>query len=95
MADEAALPDELAAMVLRVDELVRHFEEYPDPLVRGPAMELLQLVDGLHRGGLRRFCWQLPRARGSRLYAGTLHVYAPQLHSLLSHGRAREEPGGQ
>lgn len=63
MADEAGLPDELAATVLRVDELVRHFEEYPDPLVRGPAMELLQLVDGLHRAGLRRLA-ELLRAAG-------------------------------
>ena len=54
MADEPVLSDELAATVMRVDELVQHFEEYPDPLVRGPAMELLQLIDGLHRGGLRR-----------------------------------------
>ena len=53
MSDEA-LPDELGALVTRLDDLVRHFEEYPDPLVRGPAIELLQLVDSLHRAGLRR-----------------------------------------
>jgi hypothetical protein len=63
VADEPFLPDELAATVMRVDELVRHFEEYPDPLVRGPAMELLQLIDGLHRGGLRRLT-DLLRAAG-------------------------------
>jgi hypothetical protein len=63
VADEPFLPDELAATVMRVDELVRHFEEYPDPLVRGPAMELLQLIDGLHRGGLRRLA-DLVRAAG-------------------------------
>src|ERR687886_2904879 len=63
VADEPFLPDELAAAVMRVDELVRHFEEYPDPLVRGPAMELLQLIDGLHRGGLRRLA-DLVRAAG-------------------------------
>jgi hypothetical protein len=63
VADEPVLPDELAATVMRVDELVQHFEEYPDPLVRGPAMELLQLVDGLHRGGLRRLA-DLLRAAG-------------------------------
>ena len=63
MADDAGLPDELAATVLRLDELVRHFEEYPDPLVRGPAVELLQLIDGLHRGGLRRLA-DVVRAAG-------------------------------
>jgi hypothetical protein len=57
------LPDRLAASVMRLDELVRHFEEYPDPLVHGPAIELLQLVDGLHRGGLRRLA-ELLRAAG-------------------------------
>ena len=63
MADEPVLPEELAATVMRVDELVQHFEEYPDPLVRGPAIELLQLIDGLHRGGLRRLA-DLLRAAG-------------------------------
>jgi hypothetical protein len=63
VAGEPVLPDELAATVMRVDDLVRHFEEYPDPLVRGPAMELLQLIDGLHRGGLRRLA-DLLRAAG-------------------------------
>ena len=62
MSDEA-LPDELGALVTRLDDLVRHFEEYPDPLVRGPAIELLQLVDGLHRAGLQRIA-DLLRAAG-------------------------------
>jgi hypothetical protein len=57
------LRDDLAAAALRLDDLVRHFEEYPDPLVRGPAIELLQLVDGLHRPGLRRIA-DLLRAAG-------------------------------
>jgi hypothetical protein len=39
---------------MRVDDLVRHFEEHPDPLVREPALELLQHVDALHRRGLLR-----------------------------------------
>ena len=62
MADEP-LPDELRALITRLDDLVRHFEEYPDPLVRGPAIELLQLVDSLHRAGLRRIA-DLLRAAG-------------------------------
>jgi hypothetical protein len=57
------LRDDLAAAAMRLDDLVRHFEEYPDPLVRGPAIELLQLVDGLHRPGLRRIA-NLLRAAG-------------------------------
>ena len=61
MPDEP-LPDELAALVTRLDDLVRHFEEYPDPLVRGPAIELLQLVDGLHRAGLQRIAHLLRTA---------------------------------
>jgi hypothetical protein len=48
------LPDELAAEVMRADDLVRHFEEHPDPLVRESALQLLQHVDRLHRFGLQR-----------------------------------------
>ncbi|MDQ3811581.1 MAG: hypothetical protein M3336_14965 [Chloroflexota bacterium] len=48
------LPDEVAVAVVRVDELVRHFEEHPDPLVRDQVIELLQRVDRLHRAGLAR-----------------------------------------
>ena len=62
MTDEP-LPDALAAAVLRVDALVRHFEEHPDPAVRDEVVELLQQVDGLHRGGLRRLA-SLLRAAG-------------------------------
>jgi hypothetical protein len=57
------LPAELAATVLRVDELVRHFEEHPDPFLRDQVVELLQRVDGLHRPGLRRVA-ELLRAAG-------------------------------
>jgi hypothetical protein len=57
------LPAELAATVVRVDELVGYFLEHPDPLVRGNAEELLQRVDGLHRAGLRRLT-DLLRAAG-------------------------------
>jgi hypothetical protein len=57
------LPNELATAAMRVDELVRHFEEYPDPLVREPAIELLQRIDALHRAGLRRVA-ELVRASG-------------------------------
>lgn len=57
------LPEELAAAAIRIDELVQHFEEHPDPLVREPAIELLQRIDALHRMGLRRLA-ALLRAAG-------------------------------
>src|SRR5919202_1904262 len=57
------LPDELAVAVVRVDELVRHFEDHPDPLVRDQVIDLLQRVDGLHRAGLVRLA-NLLRAAG-------------------------------
>jgi hypothetical protein len=57
------LPEGLAAAALRVDALVRHFEEHPDPVVRDEVVELLQQVDSLHRGGLRRLATLL-RAAG-------------------------------
>jgi hypothetical protein len=57
------LPDELVAAVLRVDELVQHFEHHPDVAVRDQVVELLQRVDGLHRAGLRRVA-RLLRAAG-------------------------------
>lgn len=62
MTDEP-LPDELAAAAIRIDDLVLHFEEHPDPLIREPAIELLQRIDGLHRIGLRRVA-ELLRAAG-------------------------------
>jgi hypothetical protein len=62
MVDEP-LPDELAQTAMRVDDLVRHFEDHPDPLVREPALELLQHIDALHRVGLRRIA-ELLRAAG-------------------------------
>lgn len=57
------LPDEVAVAALQVDELVRSFEEHPDPLVRDQVLELLQRVDGLHRAGLVRLA-NLLRAAG-------------------------------
>jgi hypothetical protein len=53
MMDEP-LPPELAEAAMRVDELVRLFEDHPDPLVRDQVVALLQAVDALHRAGLRR-----------------------------------------
>jgi hypothetical protein len=57
------LPDEVAVAALQVDELVRYFEDHPDPLVRDQVLELLQRVDRLHRVGLVRIA-HLLRAAG-------------------------------
>ncbi len=78
MVDEP-LPNELAAAAMRVDELVRHFEEYPDPLVREPAIELLQRIDALHRVGLRRLA-ELLRAAGLERRA----LDDPEVHLLYT-----------
>ena len=48
------LPEDVAAAVQRLDELVKSFEEHPDPAVQERAFELLQCVDSMHRAGLRR-----------------------------------------
>ena len=57
------LPDEVAVAALQVDELIRAFEDHPDPLIRDQVIELLQRVDALHRAGLMRLA-NLLRAAG-------------------------------
>src|SRR5919202_1793064 len=54
MSPENPLPPELAAALERLDDLVAAFEQHPDPDVRERAVALLQCVDHVHRGGLRR-----------------------------------------
>lgn len=49
-----SLPAPIAAALARLDELVACFEQHPEPLVQERALELLQCVDRIHRGGLRR-----------------------------------------
>ena len=49
-----ALPTEVAAAVNRLDELVKRFEEHPDPAVQERVFELLQCIDVMHRAGLRQ-----------------------------------------
>ena len=51
---DATLPPEVARAAERLDELVKRFEEHPDPTVQERVFELLQCVDSLHRVGLRR-----------------------------------------
>lgn len=54
MTPENALPTDLAAALERLDYLVCTFNEHPDPAVQERAVALLQAVDRIHRGGLRR-----------------------------------------
>lgn len=49
------MPDHTIAQVSqRLDHLVHTFEHHPDPRVRAGVLELLELVDTLHRSGLQR-----------------------------------------
>ena len=52
LSDE--LPSDVAAAVQHLDELVKRFEEHPDPAVQQRVFELLECVDVMHRAGLRR-----------------------------------------
>ena len=54
MPTDGELPPELADAVARLDELVKRFEEHPDPAVKDRVFELLSCVDTVHRAGLRR-----------------------------------------
>jgi nitrite reductase/ring-hydroxylating ferredoxin subunit/Fe-S cluster biogenesis protein NfuA len=44
----------LGALVTRLDGLVRSFEEHPREDVRAQVLEMLGLIDALHRGGVAR-----------------------------------------
>ncbi len=48
------LPPEVASAVDRLDQLVKRFEEHPEPAVKDLVFELLSCVDTIHRVGLRR-----------------------------------------
>jgi Fe-S cluster biogenesis protein NfuA len=52
--EPARLPPEVTAAMYRLDDLVRTFEEHPDPRVQDSLVEVLRAVDVLHRGGLQR-----------------------------------------
>ncbi len=52
--EPARLPPEVTAAMYRLDDLVRTFEEHPDPRVQDSLVEVLRAVDALHRGGLQR-----------------------------------------
>lgn len=88
-ADSTLVPyDDVAA---RVDALVQFFETHPDPAVQESAIELLQLVDALHRSPLKRlfalletYSWDsgsglsippLERARSDHLIRRLLQLY--------------------
>ena len=54
MRPEDGLPPEVLGALERLDELVKRFEEHPEPAVQERVFELLQCVDAVHRAGLRR-----------------------------------------
>jgi Fe-S cluster biogenesis protein NfuA/nitrite reductase/ring-hydroxylating ferredoxin subunit len=58
----------------RLDELVQLFEQHPDVTTRDRALELLALVDALHRTGLERLVAALPPEN----YTALLHDSAAQ-----------------
>jgi hypothetical protein len=51
---ERSLPEEVAAALHHLDELVQMFEQHADAEVRERVFELLQCVDAVHRAGLTR-----------------------------------------
>ena len=81
MAPDAELPPTVAAALARLDALVERFEEHPDPLVQGEAVELLQCVDLVHRAGLERLAavlegaGALPHARQDPAIALLFELY--------------------
>src|SRR5262245_22280339 len=45
---------EFEGLLTRLDALVTEFEQHPDPAVSARALEMIQLVDAVHRAGLER-----------------------------------------
>jgi Fe-S cluster biogenesis protein NfuA/nitrite reductase/ring-hydroxylating ferredoxin subunit len=79
----------LGALVTRLDRLIRSFEEHPREDVRAQVLEMLGLIDALHRGGVAR--------RGEALWAGSPTVLEQAEAALVqvrpyieSHGGAVE-----
>jgi hypothetical protein len=53
--------DEFEALLTRLDALIADFEAHPDASVREQALELLRLVDAVHREGLGRLITMIGR----------------------------------
>lgn len=86
--DPGPLPPEVAAALHRLDDLVRMFEQHPDPSVQDAAIEMLRAVDVLHRGALQRLA-ALLGARGLLDDA----LAEPQVALLFAlYGDEEEEP---
>src|SRR5688572_4566590 len=51
---EPPVEETLADIALRLDNLVQSFEQHPSEEVRQKALEMLSLVDALHREGMNR-----------------------------------------
>jgi len=43
---------EFEDLLTRLDALVTEFEQHPDPVTSARALEMIQLVDAVHRAGL-------------------------------------------
>ncbi|HET7076610.1 MAG TPA: NifU family protein [Chloroflexia bacterium] len=57
----APAQESLAEVAARLDHLIQGFEQHPNQAVRDQALEMLALVDALHREGVRRLVevlWQ-------------------------------------
>jgi Fe-S cluster biogenesis protein NfuA/nitrite reductase/ring-hydroxylating ferredoxin subunit len=57
----APAEESLAEVAARLDRLIQGFEQHPNQAVRDQALEMLALVDALHREGVRRLVevlWQ-------------------------------------
>lgn len=62
MADSPDDRPTIDALTARLDALVRHFEAHPDPLVRDRVLDLLRLVDALHRPAIEQMAAALDQA---------------------------------
>lgn len=69
---------DIGQVAQRLDSLVQLFEQHPDETVRERVLELLGLVDALHREGLGRVVAALPPANYQAL------LNDPEAHTLLS-----------
>ena len=63
---------EFEQLLTRLDALVTEFEQHPDPVVSARALEMIQLVDAVHRAGLGQLA-ALIRRRDPKLLEDAAH----------------------
>jgi hypothetical protein len=81
--------EEFEALLTRLDALIADFEAHPDSSVSEQALELLRLVDAVHREGLGRLITMISR-RHPELVSEA--VIDPVIRILLA--LYELEPGG-